>query len=65
MTEGERITGEFHHKPTSKEILRDAIDFLDDVSYKFALFTDGFKRFLKEEGLINETKTRPLARENS
>jgi len=59
MTAENESISEFNKKPTSSEILNQAIEDLDEAKYRFCLFVDGFKRHIEraiEEGHIKAQK---------
>ena len=48
------MTEKIEKPKTSEQILEECLEYLDEVTYKFACFTDHFKTYLKKMGFKEE-----------
>ena len=58
MPETKEIKGDFFKPKTASDWMNDALENLEDVSFKFACFVDHFKKSLQRAGVFDEDKTR-------
>jgi len=42
---------------TADETLKEAIEALDECRFRFVIFFDSFKRYLKKAGLLDDSET--------
>ena len=53
--DNEKSEDRFPKGQTKEEALKEGLEALDDVCFKFAVFTGAIKRFLTESGFLNDS----------